>query len=114
MGDPHHLEGYIPSRDHRSLIRFRLCVWAIEVNRPNGRVRSDRVFPMCRTGAVEDEYHVFMECSAYNDIRQELRQANDMPNGDMSTILTMGNQRLLAKALHAMRRLRNSHNGIPV
>jgi hypothetical protein len=114
MGDPHHLEGYIPSSHHRSMIRFRLCCWAIEVNRPNGRMRADRVCPMCRSGAVEDEHHVFMECPAYDDIRQELRQANGIHNGNMSAMLTLGNQRLLAKALHAMRRLRSTHNGIHI
>jgi hypothetical protein len=69
---------------------------------------------MCRTGAVEDEHHVFMECPAYEGIRQGLRQANGVPNGNMIAVMTLGDQRLLAKALHSARRLRSSHNGTPV
>ncbi|GLC46236.1 hypothetical protein PLESTB_001538400 [Pleodorina starrii] len=114
MGDPSHLKTYIPSSHHRSLIRFRLCCWAIEVNRPNGRTRADRVCPMCNTGAVEDEYHVFLECPAYEGIRQNLQLSDALPNGNMCAVMTLGDQRLIAKALHEMRRLRSLSTGIPV
>jgi hypothetical protein len=69
---------------------------------------------MCRTNAVEDEHHVLMECPAYEGIREELRQATDIPEGNMSAILAMGNQRLIAKALHAMRQSHSSHTGVPI
>ncbi|GIL54492.1 hypothetical protein Vafri_10005, partial [Volvox africanus] len=47
MGDPNHMDGYIPHTHHTSLIRFRLCCWAIEVNRPKGRARAVCHCPMC-------------------------------------------------------------------
>ncbi|GFR52002.1 hypothetical protein Agub_g14425, partial [Astrephomene gubernaculifera] len=46
MGDPVD-RGYITQRQHVNLMRFRLCVWGIEANRPRGRQRVARVCPMC-------------------------------------------------------------------
>ena len=43
----------------------------LEVNRPEGRARSARTCRLCGTG-VEDERHVLLECSAYDNIRPEL------------------------------------------
>ncbi|GIL51505.1 hypothetical protein Vafri_7470, partial [Volvox africanus] len=106
MGDPNHMEGYIPHTHHTSLIRFWLCCWAIEVNRPKGRARAVRHCPMCEREATEDEYHVLMECSAYEGLRQEIRQAGDFLEGNMAAVMSMGNQRRLAKVLHEIRRVR--------
>ncbi|GIL55236.1 hypothetical protein Vafri_10819 [Volvox africanus] len=64
---------------HTSLIR--LCCWVIEVNRPKGRARAVCHCPMCESGATEDEYHVLMECSAYESKRQEIRQTGDFLEG---------------------------------
>ncbi|GIL56604.1 hypothetical protein Vafri_11940 [Volvox africanus] len=94
-----------------SLIRFRLCCWAIEVNRPKGRARAVRHCPMCEREATEDEYHVLMECSAYGGLRQEIRQAGDFLEGNMAAVMSMCNQRRLAKVLHEIRRMRGTFSG---
>ncbi|GIM11860.1 hypothetical protein Vretimale_15312, partial [Volvox reticuliferus] len=111
MGDSKHMAGYIPHTHHISLIRFRLCCWVIEVNRPNGRVRALRYCPMCESGVVDDEYHVLMECPAYESIRLELLQAGDVLRGNMIAIMSLDNQRILAEALYEIRCMRRSWAG---
>jgi hypothetical protein len=68
---PHtHTSRVVQPARHVALMRFRLCAWDLEVNRPRGRPRAERVCRFCaRSGAhvahVEDEQHVLMECPAY-------------------------------------------------
>ncbi|GIL46662.1 hypothetical protein Vafri_3597, partial [Volvox africanus] len=42
MGLPQHGTSYIPMSVYTSLLLFRLGAWALEVNRPNGRLRGQR------------------------------------------------------------------------
>jgi hypothetical protein len=66
---PSHARTHIPRAWHVVLMRLRLGVWPLEVNRPRGRARNLRLCCHCDAGAVEDEQHVVLECAAYADLR---------------------------------------------
>jgi len=103
MGPASHCSVYIPRKQHVSLMRFRLCVWETEVNRPAGRARSDRKCPACRTdGAIEDEKHILLECPKYADIRPELWTLGIASDALMKQIMGVDNQRALAGIVHRM------------
>lgn len=93
---------------HTSLMRFRLGVWDLEVNRPHGRERRDRVCRLCegRDGqrVIEDECHVLLECPAYDALRHASEHACIFENAD-SMLQTMQTplQRELAAFVHALR-----------
>jgi exonuclease III len=113
MGATTHLKGYIPPKEHVSLLRFRLCVWALEVNRPGGRPRADRWCRVCGDRhAVEDEKHVLMECSAYEDLRSELFGASTPET--MQEAMAHADQRALARLVHAIRARRTALTGSQV
>ena len=44
----------------------------IELGRHRNILRMDRVCRICKTGLVETELHFLLECSAYEDLRQQL------------------------------------------
>ncbi len=102
MGEAAHLKEYIPSSHlAAALIRFRVCAQELEVSRARGRPRAERVCRMCMAGAVEDERHFLLECEAYADLRaQHGFDADDMREA------MAGDQRRLAKHLHAASRAR--------
>ena len=59
-----HAWSIMPAVAHAALMRFRLCVWKLEVNRPGGRPRNARVCGSCaRKGYqfIEDEQHAALE-----------------------------------------------------
>ncbi|GLC51883.1 hypothetical protein PLESTB_000558900 [Pleodorina starrii] len=103
MGMPKHTAGYIPPKPYASLLRFRLGAWPIENNRPAGRQRSERTCRVCDSG-TEDEYHVLMECSAYDDIRQGFSTLGvilgDYISPPMLAVTGADNQRGLAELVH--------------
>jgi hypothetical protein len=57
------------------LIRFRLGAHGLGVVRGawENTDRRDRICRCCRTGVVEDEFHMIFECSLYNDVRSRFR-----------------------------------------
>ena len=114
MGASMHLKGYIPNRAHISLMRFRLCVWALEVNRPGGRPRDERWCRVCgNRDCVEDERHVLLECPEYVEERELLWPEGVPPPGVMmSQVMAMGDQRVLARVIHAIKARRTSRIGV--
>jgi hypothetical protein len=104
MGKAAHLEEYIPSSHLAALLRFRVCAQELEVSRARGRPRAERVCRMCMAGAVEDERHFLLECEAYADLRAQ----HGLDAGDMLQAMA-GDQRRLAKYLHAASRARREH-----
>ena len=106
MGKEKHLKGYIPRKLQTSLMRFRLCVWDIEVNRPGGRDRADRWCRVCMDrSAVEDEKHVLLECPEYAVEREGLWALGISPSSETAMAKVMGveDQRALARVVHAIR-----------
>ena len=71
---PHTTLGIAHER-HTCLIRFRLGVWDLAINRSSGgaRLRADRVCDMCLAGGrglhIEDEQHVLIECPEFDSLR---------------------------------------------
>ncbi|GIL58589.1 hypothetical protein Vafri_13468 [Volvox africanus] len=110
MDEPCHLKEYIPLKHHTCMIRFRLCWWAIEVNRPNDMGRLDRKCLVCGAVEVEDEYHVLMECPAYHNIPQEIWGGGSMSEGNMLAVMSVTHQRVLAKALYNIYKFRGNRN----
>ena len=113
MGDSSHLKDYIPNKAHISLMRFRLCVWTLEVNRPGGRPRDERWCRVCgNRSCVEDERHVQLECHEYAEERELLWPSGIPPPGTtMAHVMAMGNQRDLARVIHAIRARRSNKIG---
>ena len=64
-----HCRAYIPVAQHKLLMRFRLCCWPITANRAWDRPREERTCPLCTANEVEDEHHVLMTCTAYDQLR---------------------------------------------
>ena len=92
---------------HQTLMRFRLGVWGLEVNRPNGRCREQRTCRVCGDPhAVEDELHVFLECPCYERLRDEFRQALGFGSRSMLEIMTGGAPAAVAEYLHRLWGLR--------
>ena len=113
MGTPTHMQGYIPAKVYASLLRFRLCIWGLEVNRPHGRAREDRWCLACGDRqAIEDERHVLMECPAYSGLRDELWGMGITPNATMLQVMSVEDQRGLASVLHRIRNHRTAITGI--
>ena len=113
MGVSSHLKDYIPNKAHISLMRFRLCVWTLEVNRPGGRPRDERWCRVCgNRSCVEDERHVLLECPEYAEERELLWPSGIPPPGTtMAHVMAMGNQRDLARVIHAIRARRSNKIG---
>jgi hypothetical protein len=63
----------LPKRDRSALAQFRCGVAPIrlETGRYEGLPEKDRVCPFC-PNTVENELHVILECSMYNDLREVL------------------------------------------
>jgi hypothetical protein len=101
MGEPAHLEEYIPASHLAALLRFRVCAQELEVNRAAGRPRAERICRVCAAGVVEDEKHFLLECDAYAGLRVQ----HGIGASDMCEAMA-GNQRNLAKFLHAAVRVR--------
>ena len=120
MGDARHTQVYIPRAWHTSLMRFRLGAWMIEANNPRGvdgvhRERSHRLCPLCQaTGDehVEDEKHVLLECGAYDDIRSAFWEEGTPQS--MRDAMANGDQRGLARVIHAIRLRRNDLTARPI
>ena len=93
-----YLRSYLPLGHLQSLARFRLCVWPLEVNRRNGRVREVRVCQFCATGRVEDELHVALECGAYADLRVKYGISDDVE--DMRKMFLRTSPRTLGAYFH--------------
>ncbi|MFY7872612.1 MAG: RNA-directed DNA polymerase [Limnohabitans sp.] len=102
MGDPVHLPTYMSHTLRKSLMRFRMCVTALEVNRPQGRSRSERTCKVCNGGQVEDEQHVLLECTAYTNIRTRLHTLGFSSASSMAEVMTYGDQRELASIVRDM------------
>jgi hypothetical protein len=73
---PHVTCNRIMTRQHRTLMRFRLgCTEnMVNANRHQGEARvprADRHCPCCQAGVMEDELHMVLECPLYQDIRIE-------------------------------------------
>ena len=66
-----HCGTYINAAHHQCMLRFRLCVWPLEVSRNGQRPRAARVCRLCNANAVEDEAHVASECMAYSALREK-------------------------------------------
>ena len=43
----------------------------VETGRHNNISYEDRICTLCITQSIEDEYHVFMKCPFYNNLRQQ-------------------------------------------
>ena len=70
-------------RAHRSAYAKCHCGTApikLETGRYEGLAVEDRICPICQKG-VEDEQHVLLECSLYDDIRVQLLR-------DISTVFS--------------------------
>jgi len=107
MGLPKHGSGYISPKQHVTLMRFRMCVWPLAVNRPHGRERSARWCRVCgNRQAVEDECHVLLDCPAYANIRLKLWDLGVTPGDRMIEIMGVKDQRGLARVLDDIRRCR--------
>ena len=92
---------------HQTLMRFRLGVWGLEMNRRNGRCREQRTCRVCGDPhAVEDELHVFLECPCYERLRDEFRQALGFGSRSMLEIMTGGAPAAVAEYLHRLWGLR--------
>ncbi|GLC35023.1 hypothetical protein PLESTM_000270700 [Pleodorina starrii] len=107
MGLPKQFEGYIPPAHHRSLLRFRLCVSDLAINSESSRSRELRVCKTCRSnGAVEDEKHFLLECSALASARQRLWDLGVPVSACVNDVMQVDDQRGLASAIFEMFRLR--------
>ncbi|GLC39508.1 hypothetical protein PLESTM_000905900 [Pleodorina starrii] len=103
MGQPKQFEGYIPPAHHRALLRFRLCVSDLAVNSESNRARELRVCKACRiNGAVEDEKHFLMECSALVSARQKLWDLGVPEGASVCDVMQIDDQRGLAKVVYDM------------
>jgi len=112
MGQPKHCRGYILPKQHVTLMRFRMCVWPLAVNRPHGREREARWCQVCgNQQAVEDERHVLLECPVYADIRTNLWNMGATPGDRMDAVMGIENQRGLAQVLDCIRRRRSQYAG---
>ena len=96
----------MPRKHHTALMRFRLGRWDLDVSRLARRPskpRAERTCRVCRGGAVEDEFHVLMECPAY----EPLRRAVEFPGGQcMQEVLLTWDQGKLGSLLAAIHRAR--------
>lgn len=102
MGDSAHLPTYMSHTLRKALMRFRMCVTALEVNRPKGRGRGERTCKLCNSAQVEDEQHVLLDCTAYTTIRARLH-ALGYPNGaTMAEVMSCDDQRELASIVRDM------------
>ncbi|GIL47073.1 hypothetical protein Vafri_3898 [Volvox africanus] len=112
MGMPHHDASYIPMPVYTSLLRFRLGAWALEVNRPNGRLREQRWCCVCNNAdSVEDEYHVVMECPAYTEMRAGFAELGMGQSSNMLQIMSMQDQLGLARIIHSIHMRRSLSMG---
>ncbi|GIL74175.1 hypothetical protein Vretimale_4793 [Volvox reticuliferus] len=94
---------------YTSLLHFLLGAWALEVNRPNGRPKEQRWCRVCNNAdSVEDEYHVMMECPAYDDIRADLASLGVGQDSTMLQIMSMQDRLRLARIIHSIRQRRVS------
>ncbi|GIL42377.1 hypothetical protein Vafri_364 [Volvox africanus] len=110
MGMPQHDASYIPM--YTSLLRFRLGAWALEVNRPNGRLREQRWCRVCNNAdSVEDEYHVVMECPAYTEVHAGFADLGMGQRSNMLQIMSMEDQLGLARIIHSIRMRRSLNMG---
>ena len=78
------------------------------------RERAQRVCPLCHADGeehVEDERHVLLECKAYDDIRSTLWEV--IP-ATMMDAMASGDQRGLARVIHAIRLRRNDLTARPI
>ena len=110
-----HIKASIPPAQHKQLMRFRLGCWPLAANRTCGTVARDmRVCKVCRTGMVEDELHVLMECPVYSEIRSAF---NLLMDGSMRKLMLEGDQVQLAGLLSKIWSIRQnvlgSLNGDP-
>ncbi|GIL44496.1 hypothetical protein Vafri_1946 [Volvox africanus] len=112
MGMPQHDASYIPMSVYTSLLRFRLGAWALEVNRPNGRLREQRWCRVCNNAdSVEDEYHVVMECPAYTEMRAGFAELGMGQSSNMLQIMSMQDQLGLVRIIHSIRMRRSLSMG---
>ena len=73
-----------------NIVRFRISAHNLNVEKmrhsnvyiPVGH----RICTMCNENAVEDEFHVLMNCNAYSIIRQEYAKKFDIPNLDQMVV----------------------------
>jgi len=105
-----HVYTVMPAAAHISLMRFRLCAWSLEANRPAGRVRAARVCRMCahagRPDQQEDEMHVAIECPCYASLRL---QYPDLPFADgMFALMYSQHQASLGPFLQAVHHCREN------
>ena len=90
-------------------MRFRMCCWPLAANRSGGSTpRERRLCPLCNAG-VEDEPHVLLHCSAYEQARAAV---GFVGFSDMVTAMKF-DQAKLADLLSAIWQLRNKHTRFP-
>lgn len=94
---PSHAKAYIPVRQHKNLMRFRMGSWPLAVNVDCSLAREQRVCTRCAAGCVEDERHVLLECPAYTAERSGLGDLG--PNSDMCAVMRDTDPGALAEAL---------------
>jgi hypothetical protein len=103
MGPAAHTAAVMAPSLHQTLMRFRLGCWETEVNRPNGRARSERTCKACGDGdAMEDELHVFCECPCYEHLRDQFESALGFRHRNMITIMKEAPSAAVAAYLQAV------------
>jgi hypothetical protein len=113
VGKPHvHVNQVIPRTMHATLMRFRIGCWSIlEVNKDRSmgrgrRTRADRICTKCAAHTVEDELHVLLECSFYDDIRADypglFPSQFDATAATMRAVLNNANQLNVAECISRM------------
>jgi hypothetical protein len=91
-----HMHAIMPFAQHRCLMRFRLCQWPLAANRLHHQPRDTRVCCLCHSRAIEDERHVLMACTEYDDIRVRYGIAGST---DMCAVMRYSDQAKLANCL---------------
>ena len=79
-----------------TLMRFRLGNAQLQVHY-HTRPRVERVCPNCRSGCMEDELHVILECQAYRCVRRDAKFVGLFHNiTDLKEFMNQKDQYLVA------------------
>ena len=107
---PEYLKCVLPKDVVRDMARFRTSSHRLSIEtgrwqRPVPIPVSDRVCGLCKSGAVQDEEHILLDCAALSGIRSRYAGLVDACEGDMHKLMSSECTRDLSWFVHECMRL---------
>jgi hypothetical protein len=102
---PAYLNSALPKEVLRNMSRFRTSSHCLGIetgrwHRPVPILVSNRVCGLCNSGAVQDEKHVLMECTALSGIRNRYADLMGACDGDMNKLMNSERTKDLSWLVH--------------